>query len=221
MLHNSDNIKYNVCEHCNKSFSRNSSLKRHIENNCKEALTKVKNNIDNTNEILELKKMVNVLLEKNNKLNETCNNNNNNNNNNSNNNNVTNKIKKQFNNQLNNTNIKIDKIEFGKEDLDKLSDAFYINTLMNYSGAIIPSKIIEGIHFNLSLEENMNVYISDMSRNETMVYNGDKWIVMKANGVVENLFDRSVIFCENKHEKLKEKIDKNDKYKKKSTKKCI
>jgi hypothetical protein len=62
------------------------------------------------------------------------------------------------------------KIEFGKEDLKKITDDFFIKTLLNFSGAAIPSKIIEGIHFNPELKEFMNVFITDMSRNKAMIY---------------------------------------------------
>jgi len=109
----------------------------------------------------------------------------------------------------------VQKIEFGKEDLSKLSDNFFLKTLMNSFGAEIPQKIIEGIHFNPNLKENMNVYIADSSRNKAMIYDGKKWKVSTANEVVENLLDKAVSFCEDRHDELKEKIKDNEKQTKK------
>jgi hypothetical protein len=118
----------------------------------------------------------------------------------------------------NNNNIQIEKIEFGKEDLSKLSDNFFIKTLMNNFGAQIPHKIIEGIHFNLNLKENMNVYITDSSRNKAMIFDGKKWKEETATRVIDNLLDKAILYCENKHDELIEKNNYNEKQKKKITK---
>jgi len=107
------------------------------------------------------------------------------------------KVKNNIGNQVNcnvitNNNIKI---EFGNEDLDKLSNDFFIKTLVNNSGAAIPSKIIEGIHFNPELKEFMNVFISDISRNKAMIHDGKTWNMANVDKVVDTLFDRAVHFC--------------------------
>jgi hypothetical protein len=130
-------------------------------------------------------------------------------------NNTNNNINNQVNGNITTNNIKI---EFGKEDLDKISNDFFIKTLVNYSGAAIPSKIIEGIHFNPEFKEFMNVFISDISRNKAMVYDGKTWNIANADEVVDTLFDRAIIFCENRNEELYEKIQKNEKINKKINK---
>jgi hypothetical protein len=127
-------------------------------------------------------------------------------------------INNQVNNQVNGnvtTNIKI---EFGKEDLSKISNDFFIKTLLNSSGALIPSKIIEGIHFNPGLTEFMNVFISDYSRNKAMIFDGKTWNMANADEIVNALFDKAIIFCEDRNEELHDKIQKNDKIKKKINK---
>jgi len=136
--------------------------------------------------------------------------------------NITNTNNNTLNNTNNgnitNNNFHIEKLEFGKEDLTKLTDKFFINTLMNYYGAEIPNKIIESIHFNSNFMENMNVFITDSSRNKAMIYDGEEWKITTASSVVDNLLDKAVIFCENKHDELREKIENSERHKKKINK---
>jgi hypothetical protein len=229
-LQNNENInildenKLTICKHCNKNFSTNGSLKRHLNDRCKvlkqndnEKLdfVKIVNELKEQND--ELKKMVLQLVNNNMKVDNIDGKNDNNinngtivNNGNTNANNLVN-----GNVTTNNNNIKI---EFGKEDLSKLSNDFYIKTLINSSGALIPCKIIEGLHFNPELKENMNVYITDTSRNKAMVYDGTQWTTANADEVVNKLFDKAIILCEDRNEELYDKIQKNDKIKKKINK---
>ena len=230
-----DNNELIICKHCNKNFSTNGSLKRHLNDRCKllkKEIDKKPDFIKIVNELKEqndeLKKMVTQLINNNvkvdnidGKINNSINNTNNGTivsgtvKSNANTNNINN-----INNQVNgnvttNNNIKI---EFGKEDLSKLSNDFFIKTLINSSGAAIPCKIIEGIHFNLELKENMNVYITDGSRNKAMVHDGKQWNIANADEVVNTLFDKAIIFCEDRNEELYDKIQKNEKIKKKINK---
>ena len=186
--HHKDNKKEHSCIICKKAFTRESSLKRHLLSRCKTINNKIniecdKNNDNNDNNIL---KIVSELKEENNELKKTImelaiNAKASNTNNgiiktdNSTNNTNTNNINNQVNGNITTNNIKI---EFGKEDLDKISNDFFIKTLVNYSGAAIPSKIIEGIHFNPEFKEFMNVFISDISRNKAMVFDGKTWNVI-------------------------------------------
>jgi uncharacterized C2H2 Zn-finger protein len=192
------------CDYCNNKFTTKGSLKRHLtrckiyKNNTEDYLVKITNEIKEQND--EFKKIIVNLL---------CTNANTNNTNNG------TIINNTLNNNNNNNNIKI---EFGKEDLSKISDKFFIRTLLNSSGAEIPCKIIEGIHFNPEFKENMSVYISDVSRNKAMIYDGKKWNIANAEEIVNKLFDKAIIFCEDKNEELYDKIQKNDKIRKKINK---
>jgi hypothetical protein len=214
--------KEHKCIICNSEFTRASSLKRHLLKNCKKINDDKKENKDEqTQTILMLQEKINNLTQyvmtlKDDKT--TIKNLTNNNApiDNSNTTNVNNGINNNINKQVNNvTNIKI---EFGKEDLDKISNDFFIKTLVNFSGAAIPSKIIEGIHFNPEFKEFMNVFITDISRNKAMVFDGKTWNIANADEVVDTLFDRAIIFCENRNEELYDKIQKNDKINKKINK---
>ena len=214
-----------LCEYCNKTFTRNDNLKKHLLNYCKvkKELNNNQNELQNlkiekmTEHIETLQKQIGDLLSiiKTNPSETHTNSHNTNNTNNANN---TNNSNNTNNGNITNNTIQIEKIEFGKEDLTKLTDNFFINTLMNCYGAEIPNKIIENIHFNPRLVENMNVFIADLSRNKAMVYDGKTWNVTTATEVVDNLLDKAVIYCENKHDELREKIENNERQKKKINK---
>ena len=230
--HNKQFNSLHNCILCGKEFTRTSSLKRHLVNNCKKIKDDNvhKSHIDTNEEgnenkdmlvaklsqqVENLTKIITMLKnDKNSILNlentGTINNTNTNSNN---------KINNQVNNQLNgNVTTNNIKIEFGKEDLSKISNDFFIKTLLNSSGALIPSKIIEGIHFNPEFQEFMNVFISDFSRNKAMIYDGKTWNIANADEIVNTLFDKAIIFCEDRNEELYDKIQKNDKIKKKINK---
>jgi len=213
-----------VCIVCNMTFTKAGSLKRHLLKSCskpeindKQDVVKIINELKEQN--IELKKMVMQLINNNAKLDNADTDTgfavNNGLIDNSTKMNINNQVNNQVNGNITNNNIKI---EFGKEDLSKLSNDFFIKTLINSSGAAIPCKIIEGIHFNPELKENMNVYISDVSRNKAMIHDGKKWNVANADEIVNTLFDKAIIFCEDRNEELSEKIQKNDKIKKKINK---
>jgi hypothetical protein len=226
-VYDNKTIKH-ICQFCSTEFTRSDNLKTHINKNCK-----VRKEQDaNKDKIIELlvkkDEQIEQLLKQNHelivKLSETnthsltnAHNTTDSNNTNTNNGSITtnNGSITTNNGHITTNNIKI---EFGKENLDKISNDFFIKTLLNFSGAAIPSKIIEGIHFNPELKEFMNVFITDMSRNKAMIHDGHKWNIANADEVVNTLFDRAVNFCEDRNEELKEKIEKNDKINKKITK---
>ena len=231
-IDNDDNVsKHPVYVHncilCDKIFTRASSLKRHLLENCKtfKDVNKKKNIEEDKDELLnnlteQVKNLTKIIMalkdDKNNSL--ILSNNNNNgiiDNSNTKNTNIHNQINNQLNGNITTNNIKI---EFGKEDLSKISNDFFIKTLLNSSGALIPSKIIEGIHFNPELNEFMNVFISDFSRNKAMIYDGKTWNIANADEIVNTLFDKAIIFCEDRNEELYDKIQKNEKIKKKINK---
>jgi len=207
-----------ICNFCDKSFTRIDNFKIHLEKRCKirKEETKDKEKIfiklledhkEEMNLIIKKKdEQINILSSeimnlKTKKLGKKVINKN-----------LTN------NNTINNGTINntINIIQHGKEDLSKIGNNVFLSALLKYSGAQIPSKIIEGIHFNNSYPEFKNIYISDINREKVMMYNGKEWLLSPSNNITSNLLDKSINFSENRYENLEENI--NDKSKKKLTK---
>ena len=105
-------------------------------------------------------------------------------------------IKNLNNGIINNTII----IKHGKEDLNKIDDKVFLDAFLKSTGAKIPEKIIEGIHFNKKYPEYKNIYISDINREKVMIYNGKNWILTPGYNLTSNLLDKSICFSENKYE---------------------
>ena len=97
-------------------------------------------------------------------------------------------------------------IQYGKEDLSKIDDKVFLDAFLKNSGAKIPEKIIEGIHFNNKYPEFKNIYISDINREKVMIYNGIDWILTPSNNITSNLLEKSIDFSENQYDKLDKKI---------------
>jgi len=120
-------------------------------------------------------------------------------------------IKNLNNGIINNTII----IQHGKEDLNKIDDKVFLDAFLRNTGAKIPEKIIEGIHFNKKYPEYKNIYISDINREKVMIHNGKNWILTPGNNLTSNLLDKSINFSENKYECITTKEIINERNKKK------
>ena len=110
-------------------------------------------------------------------------------------------IKNLNNGVINNTII----IQHGKEDLNKIDDKVFLDAFLKSTGAKIPEKIIEGIHFNKKYPEYKNIYISDINREKVMIHNGKNWILTPGDNLTSNLLDKSIYFSENKYEYITHK----------------
>ena len=186
-------ISQNICNYCNKSFTRKDNMLRHKAICCNEKLT-----IYQQKEIelmkTEMQKLKNELMEL------KCNTNNDtkisisNNNNNNNSNNITNN---------NNFDIKI--MSFGKEDLYNLitddSATRYIKT--GYQSVY---NLIEDFHFNEKHPERQNVYISNMKDPYAHIFDGDKWNIITKDEAVNQLFDDKQCFLISTYKNIKNTI---------------
>ncbi len=229
---NQDN-DLNKCKYCHKKFSTTFNLNKHVKNSCKvkklenekkenifnslieidelkqkfleiaennknlikitEILQKQNDDLNKKNE--DLNKKIDTILKKNNK-------------------NVINNLNNNSNN-TNITNITISPLNaFGKENLKSIKpDDFYkIITDSKNTGKHCINRIVDLIHFNTNVPENMNVYMSDFNRDKYMVYNGDNWVLnqngeMLAFEILEHL---RKLFHLNETEEFQHKIE-NDK----------
>jgi len=203
-LNSSDNKKGYICNFCKISFTRSTTLKRHLLERCKIRKEEIREkeeifqellqqnillkdqNEKLNNQLLEQNKVIIGLLEQNNKNNSIQNNKN---------------IRNQNNGIINNIII-----QHGKEDLSKIDDKVFLDAFLKNSGAKIPEKIIEGIHFNNKYPEFKNIYISDINREKVMIYNGNDWILTPSNNITTNLLGKSIDFSESRYDVLNKNI---------------
>jgi hypothetical protein len=191
------NKKEYKCTTCNKIFSRNDSLKRHMDKYCNKKINNENlqdfeidiNNLDiddKTKKILLLLKkqneflvkQINMLVDK--KTPSKTINNTNNDNSITNNNNT-------LNNTINNNNTII--LAHGKEDLSKIE----LDTIMSCMSTIkhreiIPS-ITKHVYLNNKKPENKNFCVVDTARNKCKYFDGKKWVIGKTHDKVTKIFD--------------------------------
>jgi hypothetical protein len=197
-----DTNKGYICNFCKTSFTRSTTLKRHLLERCKIRKEEIREkeaifqellqqnillkdqNEKLNNQLLEQNKFIIGLLEHKNNIQNNKN------------------IKNQNNGIINNTII----IQHGKEDLSKIDDKVFLDAFLKSTGAKIPEKIIEGIHFNNKYPEFKNIYISDINREKVMIYNGNDWILTPSNNITTNLLEKSIDFSENRYDELDKKI---------------
>jgi hypothetical protein len=202
------NLSSNMCKYCNRLFTRNDSLKKHLTNRCKvkklqdeekenifkELLNKEEINNNFKAMLLEQNKLIMDKLEKLKKQNEEYKNHNK-------------ELEKQIkqiikknvtkNNCNNNTqNIQINNInivDHGKEDFEKINYKVFTEAMLK-TGPLLFEKLTKGIHFNPDYPENHNIYISDINREKVMIYNNKRWILENYDNLYPNFISRILEF---------------------------
>ena len=182
------------CDKCKKIFTRSDNLKKHKAKYCyNESNKKIEEmtNKELADQILELKNEIDLMKKE--KLNSNINNINNNVNSN-------NVITQNINND-------IKMIAFGKEDLfEMLTDDEAIKYIKKGYQSVY--HLIEDMHFNPNRPDLHNVYISDISRNKAITYNGERWDTVEKVDVVEQLFDDKACYLNAMFKELKNRLDK-------------
>ena len=102
---------------------------------------------------------------------------------------------------INNPQIKL--VNFGAEDLSKISHNVFVDTIKS-QGAGLYNKAIEGIYFNKDYPENQNVYISDINRGKVMIYKDEKWFLDNWENIYPILLEKVIHFGYDKNEFLKD-----------------
>jgi hypothetical protein len=227
-----NNSMNKICKSCNKQFSSKQACDHHMDGRCKKKLNMEKNNpspniynnmsnnmgsdiSDNispeitneeklSNEVLELKKMVQLLSEKlnnipnisNNPPNNISNNNNSNNNINNSNNNINNS------NNNNTINITINPIDKPNIFLDNAN----IKKILNKGFKSVP-ELITRLHFDKEHPENHNVYIGNKKDFRLSYFDGNSWILSNNNDILDTLYDNNSDFLIEKFDELEDELD--------------
>jgi hypothetical protein len=205
-----DNLEYS-CLYCGNIFTRKDNQLRHIIKFCKvkklqdeekENIFKLllkKENDEQKETINELKNNINALNDKINILINKVGNKN---------------INKGIINNNQNIIITSDKLlKFGNENLSKISNKLFDNVL-NYTGKKCFIECAKNIYNNPSVPENRNVYISDISRDKCMTYDGKYWQLDSIKKILNEVSEQIRKYIDMNENKLKNKL-KDPKFKNK------
>jgi len=160
-----------LCKYCNKSYSRQDSLLRHIkQNSCK-----VKKEINDVY-MVEIESLKNKIMEQTTKLNEI-------------NENRTNIVQNSNNtiNTVNNVTNQFNIVSIGKEDMSKLTQEELLKIAT--SGVFYPIVAAEIIHCNERLPDFQNILISNLRSNKGHVYSIGNWITKNQDDIIRHLMD--------------------------------
>ncbi|AYV75425.1 MAG: hypothetical protein Terrestrivirus1_299 [Terrestrivirus sp.] len=209
---NTENI---MCNYCKKTFSRQSSLTRHLNDRCdikkddtnkKEEIYQIlmKQMEENKKQIQKLEENQKQLMEENKQLKKQIDNKNIINSNNINSNNTNNTI--NTNNQQNNIKqLNINLVAHGKEDLSFI-DEERLKKLF-YKGFKSIENLTEIVHFDKNRPENHNIYISNIKDSYVMKYDGDCWKLMNRENCLQDMYEDKSDYLVEKFDELQGKLD--------------
>jgi hypothetical protein len=161
--------KAHACKYCNKSYSRQDSLLRHIkQNSCK-----VKKEINDVY-MVEIESLKAKMMEQAKKLNEI-------------NENRTNIVQNSNNtiNTVNNVTNQFNIVSLGSEDMSKLTQEELLKIAT--SGVFYPIVAAEIIHCNERLPDFQNILISNLRSNKGHIYSIGNWITKNQDDIIRHL----------------------------------
>ena len=170
------------CDFCEKIFTRQDNLQRHLKNRCKHKKGNDENKILITKLLEEMNDLKKHIIT-NNTTNNTTNNSMNNSINNSNN---------KTTNNIQNNNVQVNINGWGKEDLNKLNILDAMKVYLKSTGGNIIANMLKYINLNCNYPENHNICISDLSREIVKMHNGKKFIYKKFKNAKYDIVDKVV-----------------------------
>jgi hypothetical protein len=188
------------CHYCGTTFTRGSSLTRHIENRCKIKKANDAKMEELMTMLIEIKESNKEIKENNKKLVEDMK-----------------KLKEENANYKqiitnNNTqniqtqnNVYVKVVAYGKEDVSKLTDNDYKRIFVRGMNSI--PALLEKMHFDKNVPENHNVYISNLRDEYVLMYDGKKWRLKDREDALQQLYEDKADILETKFEELIEKLD--------------
>jgi len=193
-----NNNKIICCMYCDKTFSRNTNLQRHLNGRCKSKV--------NYDELEKLKEDMRIIIQNFQKIeNENLN--------------LKNKIGEieiiqkgesknnepnivsNINNTVTNNNNQINKgviinnvqlVQFGNEDISKLNLVDAMKSFLKSTGGNIASSMLKYINLNEQYPENNNICMTDLSREIVKIHDGTKFVYKKFKNVKDDILNKIV-----------------------------
>ena len=172
-----------ICKYCNKTYARKDILTRHLKNGCKmqiafninydilvEENNLLKEKLDKFEKIINEKLPNKNIITKNNTNYNTTNTNNG-----------------QIYNTNNTNNINIKMVNFGDEDIKKLTEDEIISILTSKSKVFI--NLIKAIHLNERLPEYNNILINNLRSDYCSIIEDNKLVIKNKNKTLTELID--------------------------------
>jgi len=150
------------CDFCDSSFSTKAHTRRHELHYCKE-------NRDYKSLLVKAEKEKKILFKQIEKLIDKAGNNT-----------ITTTYNTQNNIVLNN---------YGKEDLEHITDSYKTKLLQTYAPSMMIPKLIKDIHFNDAIPENKNVVFPNKKENKLKVFKEGKWFYEDKTETINDLID--------------------------------
>jgi hypothetical protein len=155
MIHKPNNM--NTCIYCETIFTRNDNLLRHLQERCKskknfDELEKLKERLDKI--VIENEQLKHKIYNLESTSSIITNNNNT----------INNNTKTQINNgTINNSNVTVQLVQFGCENIDEIDSNEVLNIYSKSTGGNILSNILKFINFNENYPQNHNICYSKYS----------------------------------------------------------
>jgi len=171
-----------TCIYCETTFTRHSSLQRHIKERCKskkyyDELEKIKVKFEELKKENEELKITSQII--------TTNNNNSNN--------TTNTLNKINNGTINNNNLNVQLVQFGCENIDELDIREALKVYLKSTGGNIVSNMLKFVNLNEKYPQNHNICISDLSRELVKIFNGKQFIVKKFKDAKSDILGKAIV----------------------------
>jgi hypothetical protein len=191
--HNSCKELIYMCKYCDKGFTTKNSMWRHMKHNCKTKKEKdtekqttfellktlAENKVSDNIELKNLRNENKQLREDMEKIRTTLK--------------IMESSFPMVSNTVNNMNINngivnnnIILVGYGNEDMSKLSKLEILNAIQNgYESTV---KLTGALHFNPKYPEYHNVYISNMKDKYAMMFDGEKWILVTKEDLIDKIY---------------------------------
>ncbi len=189
-----EDLEENQCEFCLKKFSTSSNCKRHQKTCVEKQKQQYASEEERSNRemIKALQQKIELMMEKIGTGNNSMINNN----------------TLNMNNCNNTQNITFKLNPYGEENLDRLLAKKSMFPIMRNFNFASVTKLIDDIHFNDRLPENMNIYIPNIKNGYVAVYNGEDWNLMNQDEFIRKLIEDKYYILEDFYNSNVEELDK-------------